>query len=1330
VLVVPYSRDAVTNAEISDSGVSDLKFFIEEAPGLVPVAGFEHEGIFVPDRLRFVRNVSSQELHNVKIDITGLPFFDKNTGELKDFSAAQNGDRFEYTLIRGLVDNTGVRDRIEFLPSAYYYDLSGFTIDTADLQPFGNYKFSWQCAYFNRVSTPENELFCIDKNDKRLARFSITVAHPGEIHQMMMEQTPSVYFDGKPLDKDNLVKFYRPFADALNDLFDEQSLLAGVNFIEKIPAQFIPYLAYLLGWDLPFFPGSTDRIRRAVLRNGRRLQQLKGSKRVIRELFELFGFTIDIVNLWYRRDGKQFVGPDEKQPGFEDEEIETQTICQTEVLVADYATDGFGGFEIPLLFRPSSDITIDAWLVETGSAADVQFASLLDIVDVDPEGLMGSVCPATSSGFLISQPLQDSITEPTLGKSQILVTQKFGAVDEVKSKDAPLSIHSVDYDFDRNIIELSFDHFIKFSNAKLYVFATYKRQKLIIPQKLTDLRSNRFDIRILFNRITGEAPNSQLLDFLLDFIFKLKAFHSILRKLVFTTQVVDVYNVTDFCLSGRISQEAGSDLGELQTLPPVIPTNQSGCTSEIFKRGFKESDFLLRDEVLTGLKAEHNAWKALDNTHAIPDSLKPIIDSLTRIRQNLPTEATYGTLDYGIAVYGELQPCEFTQHGQDRVIAKHTQIAGTIKRDFDHTIDDREKLCDDTNNILDNCFKGRVKQEIDSDRILLLRELIRCRPCGLMGGTGFYYTKPLVHKTLNSAEYNEVTYGRVEYGGHEIDTSDIKNLGISHLTDLLIRATADTDIINFTGTLGLTKNDIFTNDRIAIRRPSLDIDKDNMFFPGHRFVQMSSLVDDFSSNYYTFRPWDFNPRCVNPTDDFIYGEEEYGIFAYGATTITLDDLDAQLIEDSEGNEIITFNQIQYKIYGNGLTPDISSMGGHDDREFLVTHSIYSSTSDNGIINDSLTITPLTNVCFGEDYGSIFSSANGQCNCDNPTESFISGSTTTGGSDFIDGYPSEYNEFDLILDQFDYPRGESADVDLGYILDLPSDGSQVPSELLFKLGSGIKITNPDPSWRFYKPHRIDCGCSFFDCDGSTGAGVPHVVRCNIDLFRNEDGELDLHCDKIDITRMMVLNENVGACSSRLDGTSITNLFSFDPAKLQLVNDMPFPPSGEFFFVDSAFIVHEGSFEVNGSSIDITYTTRDPRVWNETQQGYVKNNKVFRRGVVTTCRQIVQTTSTSTNANVLAGGCVQKIDVFQTTFGCGDKLPNDPFAFHLECGILDDIEFEIICGPGWSSGDTMWCELIVDGSGDTVLDSSGQCLYWVDPWSNAETIITRCPTGTAD
>lgn len=1587
VLVVPFMREPSTGAGLVGSQVTNLKFFIEEAPGLVPVAGFEHHGVFVPQFERFVLNVTNTQLNAVQINIPGQQFFDQVTGEPKPTQDAVEGDFFEYTLNRGLVAASGPRDRIKWYPDANYYDLSTFVIETIDLKPLGNYKFSWQCNFNNRISTPNGELFCIDDKNDGVARFSMTMKHPGEIHQTMIEQTPVEYFDGTPLDQDNLVKFYRPFADALQDLFDEQELMVGVNFIDQIPAQFIPYLSYLIGWDLPFFPGSTDKIRRAVLKNGRRLQQLKGSRRVIRELFELFGFTIDIVNLWYRRDGSAFVGPGELQPAkYKDEEIEVSTVCQTEVLMADYSTDGFGEFDIPLLWRPNGNITLDAWLVDTSTGTYTQLKNLLNTIDVDPEGLMASVCPTTSSGFALSAPLQTAVAGTGVGYSQILVQPNFGGIDEHKVGQAPLNKVGIEFDPEKNIVHLKFDRYIKFgSNLKLFVFATYQRQKLTIPTKLTDMRSNRFDIVILFNRITGETPNSQLLDFLLDFIFKLKAFHSILRKIVYTTQVIDVYNVIDFCMGGKVAQAPGSDLGELQTIPPIIPISPGSaaqdCVPGSFTRGFKESDFALRDEILRGLKEEHNTWRRLDGTHLIPDDLAPILESLSRITPNIPDKTLYGGTGsiYGTAVYGKDQPCEWTQFGQDRVVdlEEPSGIQNSVK-DFDFNPDTRPKLCDDTGNVLDNCFKGRVGQDIILGRDIVITDIASFKPCPLSLGEGFYYQIPPFPHTIKTLKYGDDVYGDVMYGSQEIDVTNVNNIGKSLLTDLLIKVAAFPDPVNFTGTLGLEDQDITNN--LAIRRPSLNIKKDNLFFPGHRFVFMSALENDFVHPTYTFRPWDtifgLCPEQVPP--------------GYP----TLEQLDPQVVLSTNGLYVLTFNQIPYKIVANGLDQDISSLGSHDSRDFLVTHAIFSTARTAPAIDSrtegSTDFTSLETVCFGSDYGPIFASANRDCPCENPSSSFLAGTIgpTNPGEDFIDGYPAEYGQYAVNVATFGYDR----DFDLNLLLGLPfGDGTgsyPVPSTLLFRMGSGIRVTS-QPQSSFYAPYRLDCGCQIFECQHGTGTGgttsgstagagpaavdlltagdfaafaysgisnatapaaitgdmgispataaaitgfalvldgsgqfststqvvgkvyasdytaptpakvlqaqndvltayndaigravdflnfnsgtldgqtlvpgvykwttgvtlgagqtvtisggpndriilistgvvstgaasnivltggiqaanvfwapismaigasaiangiilssttislgslailngralaqtaitmdqstitepadipvnpteppVPptpstiHIDSCELANFIDDNGDFDPNLDRVETDRSMVLIDSYGAKGAQLGkypftqakgDLEIANLLTFDPQKLQLTTTGSFPPSGSFFYVDPYGVINDGNFEVFGSRMDITVTTKDPRVWGETSQGFIRDGRVWRKGIVTTCRQILDV-SDPNHTIIIGSGCQQRVDFFQTTFLCKDKRPSDPFLYHVDMGIVDSVEIDVICGPGWSgSVFDVWPDLIVDSAGNVHLSTphGDQPFEWVNSWFNIETLNTLCPQGT--
>jgi hypothetical protein len=146
---------------------------------------------------------------------------------------------------------------------------------------------------------------------------------------------------------------------------------------------------------------------------------------------------------------------------------------------------------------------------------------------------------------------------------------------------------------------------------------------------------------------------------------------------------------------------------------------------------------------------------------------------------------------------------------------------------------------------------------------------------------------------------------------------------------------------------------------------------------------------------------------------------------------------------------------------------------------------------------------------------------------------------------------------------------------------------------------------------------------------------------------------------------------------MDG-SISNMMSFDDEKAvfnTLVTAFDsFPREGNYQFIDDYGLIHIGVFETFEDRLDITTQIRDPRVWGQAPTGEVKNWKVFRDGVVTTERQIIQVADFG--FMILAEGNDQNVDRFQTTFGCGDETYEDPFAFHLNANIVDDVEMIIL------------------------------------------------------
>lgn len=921
ILVVPHVRSA-NGLPVADSYVWDLSFLIEDAPGKARVAGYEYRGIYVPDFERFRVDVDAMSLARRKIDVTGQRFEDADGNEITYAEALVDPTSYMvYT-----TDMGDLTDKILFKPDADYYDLSIFTIVTNDLTPLGQYIFSWNASYYRRIITANGELYCIDTSIDRLARKAIVFDHPGVIHQEMLEKTPAFVFE-KSYDEDEHAQFYRPFADALQDLFDESGFLETINHIDHIQAHHIPYLANLLGWDLPYFPGATDAMRRRVLRNARRLQALKGSRRAIKDLFDIFGYTIDIINIWYREDGLKFLAPDEDP----DIGLSSETVCRAEPLILDYSTDGFGGLQIPFLYRPDGDITLEAWIVKTSSPL---YAALVAASDDDLEG---GACAIDVDGYQVSSLLHGLLPSGgVIGYSQVLLNQDVNGTSARKVGYGPLSEYSAEYNSYYNRIDLTFDRYLEFeSDERLFVFATYQRTKIVVPDSMKDLRSNRFDIRIL-EKASGEEVNPSVLEFLLNFIHRLKAFHSLLRKIIFTVTLEDVYNVTDFCVGGDNVQAAGLDSGEYQVPPAIIPTTLSaeGCTEESLDRGFKDEDISYRNRVLAALEAEFQAWKALDGRFALTDEQRAHYQSLSSVE--IPTED--GDTDGA---------CSWTSRGQDRKYLDPDL-------DSDHEVDIRAPACDLTGSIDDYCYQGRVRDEIVTELSIPLTDIWRCKPCPLGMGYGFYY----MHSTSVS-EWCDLTGC--------VDLTDINNIRRSLLEGLLVRVLAFNGELRYTDKYVLDDTHTNVKDNIAIRRPSLQIEKDNLMIPGHRPASMGKLLTDFTHPTWTLRPWDdvLHVHCAEDAP---------------ANTV----LDSEIVIDTNGDEQLSYDpNVPLVYYGNGLEPDIPSLGDHGIGSAgpLVTHKIWTTapTSEfvelEGMVHtDTMSGFTGNAICIPSEIGKVFDSA--------------------------------------------------------------------------------------------------------------------------------------------------------------------------------------------------------------------------------------------------------------------------------------------------------------------------------------------------------------------
>lgn len=306
-----------------------------------------------------------------------------------------------------------------------------------------------------------------------------------------------------------------------------------------------------------------------------------------------------------------------------------------------------------------------------------------------------------------------------------------------------------------------------------------------------------------------------------------------------------------------------------------------------------------------------------------------------------------------------------------------------------------------------------------------------------------------------------------------------------------------------------------------------------------------------------------------------------------------------------------------------------------------------------------------------------STSRGPCDC--PPDGYTSGSDVAA-VDFINGNPAEWGTYTAAVEDFGIDRDDTSEsADLRDLLGLPDNGADSSGNvtLTFKCGSGIKVDPTDNNYGIWKAHRLDCGCGAYSCE--TGTEGLSSISCTLDSFRDDQGELDFNCDKVTMIPIMVLRETYGVGNgTRLDG-SIPNLMFLDSAISNAVSVYDgIPTTGSFTnYIDTYGIIYSASWTISGDTIDITFTTKDPRIPGEPEQGRVvkigNSVRVFKTGYVTTIRQKIR---------VIDGGYViigqgEKVEVkeFQTTFGCSDIIPSDPFVFHVDTNVLEQVEMII-------------------------------------------------------
>lgn len=1159
VMVVPHRR-TVNGDSISSSQAFNVKVYIEDVPKEARVAGHDHIGERLPNRELYAEYLSSLELADKFINIDDYTFNDAN-GNIIEKSEAQEGATFLFTTSSGIVDS------IPYYQDADYYDLSDVLIDM-ELLPIDRYKLVYEAEYFARVVSQDElqEFLCIDVSRIAIARLKFDVNHPGEIINEFYNLTPPPYLTNASKSLDGTIALYRPFTDLLQDVYDEQDILENINWVFDTPPEAIPYISSLLGWELPYFPQSLDALRKAVLRRTVEFQNLSGSRRAIINVFRLFGFEILISNLWWSSDGKRFIRPGEKLPtSYEDQEIEIANICQIDLVYNNYTKAGFTQASIPLLFRPQvkatfgdfsavrdgGDITLEAYLVTKGSEAHTALQEIAESIVADPENYGSNEGYfIDANGFINSTPIYNALKDLSVdGFSQILISGKLGLpTNEVLVGDPPITQKTVKFNRETNMLDMALNGFFDSKTQAIYIFANYERQKIVVPSIIEDLQSNRFDIQVLTQSF-AEFADPTTLEFAIEFLNRLKAFHSLLNLIRTRIELTETYEVTDWCVGGDSIMRYDTDAGRLQVPPAIIPNIPGAiddCTLlDPINLGYKENDLLLRLRKLANLPEEHQAWKALDDrpsSFSAGLSLSPMQpgegrtqckftyqgqDRITGSREE-QRDVEYGpspNTSRQIAAHPEnprVSPNDIADNGVFETTGSpvstnsNSNAYSSFNREYTKI---RTPLCDDNSNS-DFCYKGRIDDELLFRNALIETEHPRMKPCSIGMGTGLYYlypaysivTVPGTKKPCSSSKTSSIRFsGKAKEGNrqHYLDSILNEYLSVdydkplnakqnSHLGQLYRSyGTPTTQTLHYNNRRGMPILDQRHN--LALERPSLVIEKPTMHLPGCAFVFMNRLENDFEHDTWKARPWDdiYSTYC-GPEN--VCGNNDPSF------------LNAHFEEDTNGDEILVFDEEPFKILGNGLTPILRTFGGDSTDATDIVHAVYMESC-----NDS----PYVTLDQVDELPPTMS--DGFITTDDPLFNSHNMCGTDGYVDFADGYPSSRGAFDTPKSTFDEYFENWAEIldAIGLPRTLSSN-----NEISCKFGSGILD-------RSVQTLRFDCGCLLAGCDGTLS--LDEGTICSADTFIDSDGNYDWEPDHLNVELKLKLEETIGTCSAQFNGS---------------------------------------------------------------------------------------------------------------------------------------------------------------------------------------------------
>lgn len=1162
ILIAPHVK-TTDGLSLERGQIENIRVYIEGVAQNAYVAGQDHilsDGtqLRYPARELYSEELDFQERQTSSIKLESQIFYDSANQELQ--RPPRDGDYFTYAT------GSGIHSTLPFYPDAEYYDLSMVLIDTENL-PSGYYNLIYESTYYGRTVSTFNSIddfICISPiRIKSSLRFGFD--HPGQVLHEMYRYTPSPYLTSNTKANDSTIEFYRPFSDIINDVYDEQTLLKSINWVNKAPLEMVPYLAYLLGWELPYFPQtngakSLDAIRRAIIKNTVYFQNIKGSKKSIKEIFAIFGLDVLLENLWWSKDGKRLIRPNQTLPEeYQDQKITATETPQIDVLLNNFTTDNasekifdvdtnslkgaYVDIRTNLVFIPRriglinldqtsidvDNVTIEAAVFRPDSTDSINdsngLKSELDKAINNPATYAhdyGQVIE-TQNGLLSSGTLE-SYLSTAKARTRMIVGGSTGQIIQKEDFGSSALSKSASFNTRENVITFSYDGVLE-PGEVLYAWVTYKRVNINIPEALTDLQSNRFDLQVLTKELQ-EIVDPQTLIFALDFLNKVKAFHSLLYLVRTSANLNENYECTDLKIAGTSPQRyENADLGRLQVPPAILPDVSKSCSTPA-DMGFKKADISFRLLKYYALQEEHIAsydleyyGKDTNDNDVLRSSENPNVSRILPFARN-EEDSIFNNKSGAFADYGQniiipddrLEQIEQVLHPDPNANSQSSNAISIAKLSDDHntvensvstkstdrnsstfgsfTLESRAKSPSMTfplQGFADYTYKGRINDGILYRNTNSLDENFKFKTGPIFMGSGCYYAYPvLTEMTSVNSHYSGESPAEAIVFYNKSTTGDVLGRKDKSFLTRLLKSWATTDIETIHYHDGKTKVNFSQLQNQALLKPGLNIEKPNLCFPGCRMPSMNKLTDDYTALDIKARPWD----------------DHYCGITQGSCKHNNNTLNAVLVYDEvTGSQSMTYDEADYIILGNSMDEDIKNLGyDQDDGVITTVHEVYNSYDYNGPyvsfenINNYASSAQIDSFSY-----KIFSSAE---------------FTDPNYDDIKDGYFSAEGSFVYVKDFTD-------------LYDEVLVGLGRPVEA----GSGINV--------YYRcSSNIFDGSSAYRLDGNmlviSGSAVGDSQFTNLDQYLDQDGQYDFSPDQVNTPVRMVLVESVGAGQLYLNG----------------------------------------------------------------------------------------------------------------------------------------------------------------------------------------------------